>query len=110
MIVIQLASDGMGRGDEELGRRLMNTFLGVLGQAEQSVGAIVLFNSGVKLACEGSPVLDELKDLEERGTVILACGTCLNHFGLEKKVVAGKPSNMVEITDTMLRAEKVIPL
>ncbi|MCB2199201.1 sulfurtransferase-like selenium metabolism protein YedF [bacterium] len=110
MIVIQLANDGMGRGDEELGKRLMTTFLQVLGQADQTVAAMVLFNTGVRLACEGSPVLQELKELEERGTMILSCGTCLNHFDLGRKLVVGKASNMVEITDTMLKAEKVIPL
>lgn len=110
MIVIQLGHDGMGRGDEELGKRLMTTFLQVLGQADKTVAAMVLFNTGVRLACEGSPVLQELKDLEERGTMILSCGTCLNHFDLERKLVVGKASNMVEITDTMLNAEKVIPL
>ena len=110
MTVIQLANDGMGRGDGELGKRLMATFLQVLGQSEQTVAAMVLFNSGARLACEGSPVLKEMKDLEERGTMILTCGTCLNHFGLEKKVMVGRASNMVEITDTMLKADKVITI
>ena len=109
-LVIQLANEGMGRGDEVLGKRLMNTFLHVLTEASIQPNAIVLFNSGVKLACEGSAVLDELNELEQKGITILACGTCLNHFELSKKIKVGRESNMVEITEAMINADRIVPL
>jgi len=109
-IVIRLSGDTMGRGDDELGKRLINSFLNVLNESSKTPEAVVLFNSGVKLACEGASTLEALNDLSEKGVTILNCGTCLNHFGLNKKLRVGKESNMYEITETMMNADKVIPL
>ena len=108
--VIQLASDSMGRGDEGLGRTLMSTFVNVLSQLDTVPSALVLFNTGVKLACEGSELIDALRELETKGATILCCGTCLNFFNLKDKVLAGRASNMIEITETMLQADKVITI
>ena len=67
-----------------------------------------MMNSGVKLVVDGSEVLDALKSLESRGTVILACGTCLNFFEIQERQRVGKASNMVEITTKLLGASNVI--
>ena len=69
---------------------------------------LIFFNSGVKLAVEGSPALDDLRALAAQGAKILLCGTCLGHFDLKEKVAVGEISNMYAITETMLRADKVI--
>ena len=67
-------------------------------------------NSGVKLAIEGSPVLESLDKLEREGVSLLVCGTCLNYFEVKDKLRQGKISNMYEIAEKMLSAEKVIAL
>jgi sulfur relay (sulfurtransferase) complex TusBCD TusD component (DsrE family) len=46
----------------------------------------------------------------EAGVEILACGTCVNHFGLEDTLEAARISNMEEISSLMLTADKVITL
>ncbi len=107
--VLALGHDGMGHGDEELGRRVLGTFLRK-SPAIRKLRAVVLFNSGVKLAVEGSPVLAELRQLHDNGVDICPCGTCLEHFGLTHKVAVGAVSNMDAIIDEMNRAEKVITL
>lgn len=109
-IVIRISKDTMGVGDEELGRRLVASFLNVLAEMDATPSAIVFFNRGVYLCVQDSPVLDVLEDLAERGVRLLNCGTCLNHFGLSEELSVGRESNMVEITETLLGAEKVIPL
>lgn len=43
----------------------------------------------MKLVVEGSPVIGELKALEKKGVQLIACGTCLDYFGLKDKVVVG---------------------
>ena len=106
--VLFIGSDTIGRGDDELGSSLMMNFLHQLGEAENPPEHIVLMNSGVKLAVEGSEVLDSLKHLGDRGTTVLACGTCLNFFGIADRQSAGKASNMPEITRTLLGAARVI--
>jgi intracellular sulfur oxidation DsrE/DsrF family protein len=57
-----------------------------------------------------SPVLADLKELNNQGIEIIACGTCLSRLELSEKVAVGKVSNMYTITETMFRASKVIAL
>jgi pentose-5-phosphate-3-epimerase len=64
-------------------------------------------NSGVKLAIDGSLVLESLDKLEREGVNLLVCGTCLNYFEVKDKLKAGKVSNMYEIVEKMVNAEKV---
>ncbi len=106
--VVFITSDRIGRGDDELGQDLMLNFLHQLSECETKPDFVILMNGGVKLAVEGSEALASLEALEANAVTILACGTCLNFFGIKDKQRAGKPSNMVEITATMLNAKKVV--
>jgi selenium metabolism protein YedF len=108
--VVLIRSDTIGQGDDELGATLMMNFLHHLSSAEPAPQFVVLMNAGVKLAVEGSEVLDSLQRLEERGTTVLACGTCLQFFKLDDKQKAGKTSNMPEIIKTLLDSSKVITI
>jgi len=107
-VVIFLDSDSLGRGSEELGRILMRSFLQTLEQSDVQPQKIILINSGVKLACEGSEVLEDLQEFSGKGVEILSCGTCLDYFGLKKKLTVGKVSNMYEILNSLAQAGKVI--
>jgi selenium metabolism protein YedF len=108
--VIAISSDAMGRGDEELGRVLMRSYLHTLTEAEPRPEAMVFFNSGVRLAVAGSAAVDDLQAIATRGTRLLLCGTCLNAFELRDQVAIGEISNMYAISETMLRAATVINL
>lgn len=107
-IVVAISSDVMGRGDDHLGEVLIRSFLHTLGQVTPAPDALVFFNNGVKLAVEGSSVLEDLGRLEAQGVKILLCGTCLGHFELKHQVAAGEISNMYAISETMLSAATVI--
>jgi selenium metabolism protein YedF len=109
-LVLTVPSDIMGRGDEELGGILVRAFFHTLGEVEPLPDAIIFFNSGVKLVVEGSPVVEDLQTLKDRGIEILACGTCLGHFELKDRVAVGEVSNMYTIAETMLGAGKVVTL
>lgn len=107
--VISLGRDAMGQSDDALGRKILANFLRK-STAIRGVTAVVLFNSGVKLAAEDSPVLVELRQLHEHGVDVMPCGTCVDHFGMREKVAVGRVSNMDEIVAELDRAEKVISL
>jgi hypothetical protein len=64
----------------------------------------------VKPAAEGSPVLDLLRSLEERGVPLLVCLTCLNHYGLADKVKVGTVGGMPAIIAAQWVATKVVSL
>jgi selenium metabolism protein YedF len=109
-LVLVVSSEVMGRGEAKLGNILIRGFFHTLGEVEPRPQTIIFFNTGVRLACEGSPVLDDLCALEADGLEILACGTCLNYFELTDKLAVGRVSNMYDIAETMLGAGKVVNL
>ena len=99
--VFLIQSEGLGRGEEELGSMLMTTFLRLLGESNEKPDTIIFWNTGVKLVCEGSKVLVLLKQLEQQGVTILACTTCLEYFQLTDKMAVGKPTIMVRTIQAM---------
>jgi selenium metabolism protein YedF len=109
-LVLVVSADVMGRGEAELGNILVRSFFHTLGEVEPLPQTIVFFNAGVKLACEGSQVLDDLCALEEAEIEMLVCGTCLGYYELTEKLAAGQVSNMYDIAETLLRARKVVHL
>lgn len=109
-IVLAVSSDTMGRGDDDLGQLLLRNHLHALCEVTPRPDVIVFLNGGVRLAIEGSPVLDDLRALAGQGVRMLLCGTCLGHFDLKERVAVGEVSNMYTISETMLQAAKVISL
>lgn len=108
--VYLITSDKIGSQDQELGSRLMHTFFLKLVQARRQPTHILLMERGVQLLMPDSPALDPIKVLEERGTVLLACQTCLEYYGIREKIAAGHVSNMPDIVEVMQEAGKVIHL
>lgn len=107
--VIALGHAGMGHGDPELGRRILANFL----RKSLAIGdltAILLFNSGVTLAAKDSPVIVELRQLQDNGVDVLACATCVDAYAVRESLVAGDVSSMDQIIAEMAKAEKVITL
>lgn len=108
--VLLVASSTLGRGDDALGDVLMRTFMHTIGESDIKPHKIIFMNSGVKLVARGSEVIDDLRALEKESVEILACGTCLGHFGLKDAVEVGRISNMYEITMALMKATKVISI
>lgn len=108
--MILITRDKMGKGDDELGSKLMLNFLATLPEMGESLWMMVMVNSGVKMAIEGSPALDSLLKLENEGVSILVCGTCLEFFGLTQGKRTGQTTNMLDIISGMNMADKVITL
>lgn len=106
--VFSIISDTMGKGSDELGTILMKAFIHTVIDLEAGPDVMIFYNAGVKLAIEGSDVLDDLQKLEEKGIKILVCGTCANYFGITEKVAVGIISNMYDIADTLSRAGHIV--
>jgi len=106
--VVCIKGELMGEGDPELGRLLMETFVDNLKLQEQLPTHVVLYNGGVKLAMKQSPVCSSLNELEDLGTRIMLCGTCIDHYGLQYEIAVGMISNMVVITETLASAGHVV--
>lgn len=106
--VVAIGSDCMGNGDEELGKLLMKGFIYALSQREELPRTILFYNSGARIPMKGAVSCEDLRSMEERGTEILTCGTCLDFYGLTENLGVGSITNMYTIAETLYNADKVI--
>lgn len=107
-MVVVVSSDRMGSGNDELGKVLIKGFLFAVTQLETLPEAMLFYNGGAALTCEGSDSLEDIKSLEEQGVRIMTCGTCLDYYGLKEKLAVGTVTNMYSIVETMAEASKII--
>ncbi|MFC1717407.1 sulfurtransferase-like selenium metabolism protein YedF [Candidatus Poribacteria bacterium] len=109
-LVLVIASDAIGSGNDELGKILMRAFMPTFLEVEPLPDTIIFMNGGVKLTVSDSPVLEDLQALAGEGVEILVCGTCLNYFDLTDKIAVGEISNAYTIAETLLRAGNTVRL
>lgn len=107
---IIINNESLGKGNEDLGKQLMGAFLRKLWASPDKPEVIMCYNSGVKMIAKGSNILEVLHGLSEQGVEIIACGTCIEHYGLKDSVEVGRVTDMTEIVATMMAVEKVITL
>lgn len=107
-IAIMIATDSLGRGNEELGRNLMKSYIYSLTEADIKPETMMFLNGGVRLTTEGSPVIDLIKQLEAEGVEILSCGACLDFFGITDKLQVGTVTNMYSNVEIMHEADQTI--
>ena len=107
-LVVQITARTMGSGDDELGALLLRSFLKTQIELERHPDAVIFYNEGVSLCCHGSPLLDDLRSLDKAGIDIIACGTCLNFFGLSDHLEVGRVTDMLEIATVLAEARATI--
>lgn len=106
--LVLITTQTLGRGDDTLGEKLMNNFLGSLGELGEGLWRIVLLNGGVKLSATPGSALESLQKLEAAGVEILVCGTCLQFYGLLDARRVGQTTNMMDVVTSLALADKVI--
>ena len=107
--VIVARSNKMGRGEDELGTILMRAFVNAIGELDRLPSHIILYNSGVLLAVEGTDTADTLAALnEQHGIPIIVCGTCADYFEIKERLRVGTISNMYRIMQLQTEAGHVL--
>ena len=91
----------MGDGDPELGGILIKGFVYALTQLETPPSVMLFYNGGARLTAQDSPCIEDLKTLQEQGTEILTCGTCVNFYNITEELEVGSISNMYDILQRM---------
>lgn len=109
-IAVVITGDSIGSGDQELGRKLMISYLKTIKEMGDELWHLIFVNKGVTLTVDTSPVLQDLKEYEDSGVIVLACGTCLEHFGLTARKQVGGTTNMLDIVTATQLADKVITI
>ena len=106
--VVVLSANTMGSGDEQLGKKLMKAFIFALTNQDEAPEKVICYNSGAYLTTEDPDTIKDLKSLEEAGTVVMTCGTCLDFYGLKEKLQVGIVSNMYDIVEAQMQAGLII--
>ncbi|MDP4091139.1 MAG: sulfurtransferase-like selenium metabolism protein YedF [Bacillota bacterium] len=109
-LTIVITSDRLGVGDDALGTMLMKSYLYALSENDSIPEHLVFLNSGVKLTTEGAENIDNLRKLQQKGTEIMSCGTCLDFYGLKEKLLVGEVGNMYTIVEIMNTSSNTIKL
>ena len=105
---VAIGRNTMGEGAEELGKILIKGYIYSLSELPVPPKFLVFFNSGVYLTSDGANTIDDLKKLEQRGTEILTCGTCVNYYGLQDNPAVGTITDMYGIAERMASVGNVI--
>lgn len=109
-LLFLIGSSVMGHGDDQQGSTLMKSFFYTLIRMEAVPRTMIFLNSGVYLVCEGSPVLEYIRILHEKGTEIVVNCSCLDHYRLRDKLGIGTLCNMYTITEKILEAGRLISI
>lgn len=107
--VVAIGSDKMGTGEDELGKKLMQSFIYALAEQDDIPEKIVFYNAAVYLTSKDSDSLEDLKALEAGGVEILSCGLCTNYYGITEDLGVGSITNMYRIVEIMRTSQVVKP-
>jgi intracellular sulfur oxidation DsrE/DsrF family protein len=108
--VMLITNNGLGTSEITLQHTLAQTYFRLIEEHNLLPAAICFYTEGVRLVVEGSPVLETLHALEQKGVRLIVCSTCLNYLGLQDKLRVGIVGGMTDIVEAQWQAEKVISL
>ncbi len=108
--IILVTNNGMGKADLALQHKLAAKYFELLTENTHLPAAICFYADGVKLTVTGSPVLAQLKALEEKGVRLILCSTCLDYYGLNDQAQVGIVGGMTDIIEVQTKASKVISI
>ena len=100
--VLIIKNEFLGDGNDELGKVLMKGFLYTVTETKPYPEKVVLLNSAIKLSTINEETVVHLKKLEEAGTKIYSCGTCLNYYDLADQLKVGVIGNMYDVVDSLM--------
>lgn len=108
--LLLVSREGMGSAHHELQTVLIINFFRTLLKENQIPGTIFFYADGVKLNIHGSVIEDLLLELENKGTSIITCTTCLNFFDILPELATGKKGGMSDLIRLTVSSGKVINL
>ena len=112
-LVLLVTREGLGQvdpADRPFGLEMFDRFLHALESQAVKPQAICFYTEGVKLICNGSPALLGLRILHGQGVRLVACRTCLEHYGLSDKVAVGEVGGMNDIAGLLTQADSVVTM
>ncbi len=109
-VVLLLSSCLIGANKRRLGEQLMHSFLYSLTEMPPNIHSIILINEAVKLAFNGSSVIEPLQLLSDAKINILLCQKSVYCYGSPSSIAVGITASMYIMVSQLLSAGKVISL
>ncbi|MBZ0155296.1 MAG: sulfurtransferase-like selenium metabolism protein YedF [Alphaproteobacteria bacterium] len=106
-VMLIVGSDTLGK-DEVLGKVLMKGFFETMNVTKETPHTVFLLNAAVKLATIDEEMIPILKDLADKGVEIFSCGTCLQHYGLERELKVGYRGTSYHIVEGIKDFKKTV--
>lgn len=106
--VVFLSKDELGSGDPDFSKTLLSVFLQSMYEGGHRPRAILMANTGVRLLSQTAPSKKVLDDFRASGTEVLACGLCVEFYGLKEEIAREQITNMFAICEYLNAAEKLI--
>ncbi len=103
--VILITSDQFGSGDAALGEGVLETFCVLLKQREELPVAIFCMNRGVFAMTKKSFASVHLAEMAAAGVNVVACRTCVEHYGVTEELTSGTIGSMADFLDLAAKHE-----
>jgi len=110
-VVMLVRQEGLGSvaaEDRPFALEMLDRFLHTLESQAVKPQAICFYTEGVKLACDGSPLLFSLRLIERMGVRLVICTSCLEYFRLRDRIAVGEIGSMTDIVRLMMEADSVV--
>lgn len=69
---------------------------------------IIFYNGGVKLITQDAQSVEDLEELKQQGVKVLACGTCVDYYGLKDQIKVAEITDMFHIVELLRKAQRVV--
>lgn len=96
-----ISQNGMGSGDAGLGLLLLRRYLRHDLEKDDRAQRYVFYNGGVRAALLDDEIHGYLQELEKRGSLVLLCGTCIEHYGLTERLNVGRNACLGDVRESM---------
>jgi len=109
--VILVTSPGLGTtsaDDVSFGEEMLDKFLHTLESQSDKPMAICFYTEGVKVVAAGGPLALGLKLLNKLGIRLVACGSCLDYYGVDDVLDCVQRGTMPEIVKLIAASSKTI--
>lgn len=106
--IVVIKQQNMGGGDDALGAILMKAYLTTLLEVDNLPTHIIFYNGGVKYTTDDSSIRDVLMELEEKGVMLIICGSCVDFYNLKEQISIGVISNMYKIAGLLHSSSTIV--
>jgi len=97
-LYIIVTTDTIGK-DDDIGAVLMKGFLATMLENRELPHTIFFMNAGVRLTTVNDETVAILKSMEDLGVEIYSCGTCLDHYGMENRIMVGNRGATTQVIE-----------